>query len=308
MKTPLHILHLEDDPRDAALVQSTLQADGITCATTCVQSRDDFVAALEHGGIDLVLSDFSLPAFDGLSAVEIVRTRWPELPIILVSGSLGEERAVDSLKSGATDYVLKERLARLVPAVRRAMKEVKEHAENRRTEEKLRKTEQRLGIVFSESPLGIALVDLNGHPFHTNAALQKILGYSGEELSRMHFIDYTHPDDCAKDLELYQQLIRGARQSYQIEKRFIRKDGNVVSARLSVSAARGRRQDHPALQSPWLRILRSGASWRRSLSKRKKWRWSASLPAAWPTTLTTFSPSSLAMAICSQPGLTRKIR
>jgi len=90
MKNPLHILHLEDDPRDAALVQSTLEAEGITCATTCVQNRADFVAALERGGIDLVLSDFSLPSFDGLSAVEIVRARWPALPVILVSGSLGE--------------------------------------------------------------------------------------------------------------------------------------------------------------------------------------------------------------------------
>jgi signal transduction histidine kinase len=134
MKSPLHILHLEDDPNDAALVQSTLEADGITCATTCVQNHDDFVAALEHGGIDLILSDFSLPAFDGLSAAEIVRTKWPAIPLILVSGTLGEERAIDSLKGGATDYVLKGHLSRLVPAVRRAMHEVEERAERQRLE------------------------------------------------------------------------------------------------------------------------------------------------------------------------------
>ena len=135
MKSPLHILHLEDDPNDAALIQSTLEAGGIICATTCVQSHDDFVAALEHGGIDLILSDFSLPAFDGLSALEMVRTKWPAIPLILVSGMLGEERAIDSLKRGATDYVLKERLARLVPAVHRAMQEVEERTERRRLEE-----------------------------------------------------------------------------------------------------------------------------------------------------------------------------
>jgi PAS domain S-box-containing protein len=243
MKNPLHILHLEDDPCDAALVQSNLEAEGITCATTCVQNRDDFVAALERGGIDLVLSDFSLPAFDGLSAVEIVRARWPALPVILVSGSLGEERAIDSLKRGATDYVLKERLARLVPAVRRAMKEVQEREQNQRMEKTLRETEQRFRIIFNESPLGIALVDVDGRPSLTNEALQKILGYTGEELSRMHFTEFTHPDDCAMDQVLYEQLLRGERKSYQIEKRFIRKDGNPVCARLSVSAARdaGRR-------------------------------------------------------------------
>ena len=238
MKCPLHILHLEDDPNDAALVQATLEGEGIICATTCVQSRADFVTALEQGGIDLVLSDFSLPAFDGLSAVEIVRARWPDLPVILVSGSLGEERAIDSLKSGATDYVLKERLARLGPAVCRAMQEVEEHTESRRVEAKLRETEQRLQIVFSESPLGIALVGMDGRPLLANAALEKMLGYTGGELCQMQFIEFTHPDDCAADQALYRQLIEGARTSYQVEKRYLHKDGQVVWGRLSVSAAR----------------------------------------------------------------------
>ncbi|HEX7618576.1 MAG TPA: response regulator, partial [Verrucomicrobiae bacterium] len=134
MKSPLHILHLEDDPNDAALIQSTLEAAGIACATTCVQNHDDFVAALEHGGIDLILSDFTLPAFDGLSALKIARDKWPDLPVIMVSGTLGEERAIDSLQSGATDYVLKQRLSRLATAVRRAMQEVEERAERRRLE------------------------------------------------------------------------------------------------------------------------------------------------------------------------------
>lgn len=116
------------------MIRTALETQGITCATTCVQNRDDFVAALEHGGVDLVLSDFSLPAFDGLSAAGIVRAKWPAIPLILVSGTLGEELAIDSLKSGATDYVLKERLARLGPAVRRAMLEVEERAERGRLE------------------------------------------------------------------------------------------------------------------------------------------------------------------------------
>jgi hypothetical protein len=238
VKSPLHILHLEDDPHDAALIQSILKDEGIACTITRVEKRGDFVAALEHGGVDLVFSDFSLPAFDGLSAVEIVRARWPGLPVIVVSGSLGEERAIDSLKSGATDYVLKERLARLAPAVRRAMQEVENEATNRRTKESLRETEQQLQIIFNESPLGIALVGVDGRPILTNAALQKMLGYTGEELSRMPFTDFTHSEDCAQDVALYEQLIQGTRKSYQIEKRFLRKDGQVVLGRLSVSVAR----------------------------------------------------------------------
>jgi signal transduction histidine kinase len=134
MKSPLNILHLEDDPNDAALIQANLEAGDIHCTTTRVQNGDDFVAALERGGIDLILSDFRLPTFDGLSALKIAHTRWPDIPLIFVSGTLGEDRAVDSLKSGATDYVLKGHLTRLVPAVRRAMQDVADRMEHKKLE------------------------------------------------------------------------------------------------------------------------------------------------------------------------------
>ena len=147
MESPLHILHLEDDPTDAALVQSTLKAGGVTCATTRVQNRADFVAALERDGIDLILSDFSLPAFDGFASLKIARARCPDIPFILVSGTLGEELAIDSLKRGATDYVLKERLSRLVPAVHRAMQEVKERVERKLAEKKREEYSRKLQVL-----------------------------------------------------------------------------------------------------------------------------------------------------------------
>jgi signal transduction histidine kinase len=147
MKPPLRILHLEDDPNDAALVESTLAAEGIVCAITRVQTREKFVAALKHGGIDLILSDFSLPSFDGLAAIAIVRARWPDLPVILVSGTLGEERAIDSLKIGATDYVLKQRLTRLVPAVHRAMREVEGRVERKLAEYRREEYSRKLQVL-----------------------------------------------------------------------------------------------------------------------------------------------------------------
>jgi DNA-binding response OmpR family regulator len=113
MKSPLYILHLEDDLNDAELIQYALKADGITSTILRVQTRDDFVAALEGGGIDLILSDFDLPAFDELSAAEIVQTRWPTTPLILVSGSLEEDLTIESFKIGATDCVPKRDLSRL---------------------------------------------------------------------------------------------------------------------------------------------------------------------------------------------------
>ncbi|MDA8413214.1 MAG: SpoIIE family protein phosphatase [Desulfobacteraceae bacterium] len=143
MKTNLHILHLEDDLLDAELVRATLAGEGIDCEIALVDSREGFVEELETGAFDLVLSDFALPDFDGMGALSIVRKHYPLLPFVFVSGRLGEEAAIESLKSGATDYVLKGRLSRLAPAVRRALGEAEERAELKRAEEALRESELR---------------------------------------------------------------------------------------------------------------------------------------------------------------------
>jgi len=146
LKSPLHILHLEDEPNDAKLIKSVLETDGIACTINRVESEDEFVAALDQGGIDLILSDFSLPTFNGLAAVAIARVRCPDVPLILVSGTLGEELAIDSLKHGATDYVMKRRLSRLVPAVRRAMQEVAARADRHRLEAQFIESQKMEGI------------------------------------------------------------------------------------------------------------------------------------------------------------------
>lgn len=147
MNSPLQILHLEDDLNDATLVRSTLAAGGINCAITCVENRDSFVAALKRGGVDLILSDFSVPAFDGFSALDIARARSPEVPFILVSGTLGEELAIDSLKRGVTDYVLKHRLSRLVPAVHRALQEVQGQVERKQAEARREEYSRKLQVL-----------------------------------------------------------------------------------------------------------------------------------------------------------------
>ena len=137
MSRHLHILHLEDDPGDAELVQETLAGEGIDCEILLVATREAFVAKLEEGGIDLILVDYALPTFDGMSALAIVRGKRLDLPFIFVSGRLGEEAAIESLRNGATDYVLKNRLSRLAPAVIRALAEADERAGLRKAEQGL---------------------------------------------------------------------------------------------------------------------------------------------------------------------------
>ena len=154
MNAPLRILLLENDLADAELVQETLEADGIACELTCVEAEGEFRAALERGGFDLILADYTLPAFDGLSALKIVRQHFVDVPFIFVSGTLGEEVAIDALQMGATDYVFKTRLSRLVPAIHRAMREAWERVELRQQREKLRQLETELAHMGRVSIVG----------------------------------------------------------------------------------------------------------------------------------------------------------
>lgn len=135
--TALQFLLLEDNPLDVEVVKATLIDGGIDCNLLRVDTRIDFVTALKGDTFDLILADYTLPGFDGLSALEIACNLYPDTPFIFVSASLGEELAIETLKQGATDYVLKQRLERLVPAVNRALREAQKQRERQRAEQML---------------------------------------------------------------------------------------------------------------------------------------------------------------------------
>src|ERR1700719_2090575 len=160
MKSRLRILYLEDDPRDAELVQETLASNGIRCHVTRVDTKADFIASLEQGGFDLILADYSLPSFDGLSALKIAQQNWPDVPFIFVAGTLGEDVAIEALKIGATDYVSKTGLSRLVSSVKRALREAQERKElstERKRAEALLTGEKRLLEMIAT---GVALKEI----------------------------------------------------------------------------------------------------------------------------------------------------
>src|SRR4029077_5393369 len=129
MRNPLRILSIEDDPKDSKLIQDLLETEDIACEVTRVDTQAALLASLEQAEIDLILADYTLPSFDGISALKLATKACPAVPFIFVSGTLGEEVAIEALKFGATDYVLKTRLWRLVPSVMRALGEAKQKAE-----------------------------------------------------------------------------------------------------------------------------------------------------------------------------------
>ena len=144
LKKEIHILMLEDNPTDSELAGHTLRRGGVRFTSTRVETEDDFIRELEEHPPDLILSDYALPGFDGYAALEIAKKKVPNTPFIFVTGTMGEEVAIETLKSGATDYVLKHRLARLVPSVHRALREAQERDERRRAQEQLRESHEQL--------------------------------------------------------------------------------------------------------------------------------------------------------------------
>ena len=199
MNSPLRILHLEDNPADAMLVRDQFANDELAAEVRNVSHREEFVQALDEGQWDLVLADYRLPDFNGLEALKIVRKKFPFLPFILMSGTIGEQAAIESLKAGATDYILKQKRERLPAAVRRAVTEAAERARRQAAEEDLHRSEKEYRLLFQGNPHPMWVFDLETLAIlEVNEAATQHYGYTRDEFLRMTQADLRVPDDARR--------------------------------------------------------------------------------------------------------------
>jgi PAS domain S-box-containing protein len=228
MKFPLRILQLEDDPRDAELVQEKLALDGNACEVTRVETEADFIASLEQGGFDLILADYSLPSFDGVSALKLAQQNCPDVPFIFVSGTLGEDVAIEALKTGATDYILKTRLARLGPAVTRALRETEEKREHARAERSLQRSEAFLAEGQRISHTGSWSWDVSSGKLTWSEEHFRIFGFDPEKIepSLKLFLERVHPEDRSFLEQALDQAVK-EKKGFDLEFRVALPDGSI---------------------------------------------------------------------------------
>ena len=225
MSKPLRILHLEDDPDFAELVRTLLQQDKLEAELKRVVTRAEFEAALDSEEFDVILSDFRLPRFTGLEALAFVRKEYPDAPFILLSGTIGEHAAIDSLKAGATDYVLKHNPERLASAVRRAAQEAVERAKRRQVETELVRREKYFRTLTENSLDILCILSREGQFLYASPSIERVLGLSPEELHGTDSFLRVHPEDLALVRGTLQEAIENPDRTAKVQFRYQQKDG-----------------------------------------------------------------------------------
>ncbi len=219
------ILIVEDEALDADLLERELRESGLAFEALRVETVEGLLDALASFGPDVVLSDYNLPRLDGMTALRHVRSHAPHLPFLLVTGSLNEETAVECMKAGATDYVLKDRLKRIGPAVRAALGQKQSQEAKAAAERALRESELRYRTVVQSLKEVVFQADGEGRWTFLNPAWTEITGYSVEESLGRPFVDFVHPDDRESDLAVAIASAREGQAIHRGEFRYVHRGG-----------------------------------------------------------------------------------
>jgi len=231
MSNILRILHLEDNPNDVELVRGTIIAQGVDVEITVTDTRSNFIDALEKGNYDLILADYTLPSFDGLSALSLVREKFTLLPFIFVTGTMGEEKAVETLKKGATDYVLKHNLTRLVPSIMRALREAQEHIDRKKAQEAFKDGEKKYRTIVENINDALYIHDFMGNIIDVNENACKMLGYKREELIGANLSMIDSEENTRQLPERMKQLLD--KDSILFKGQHVRKDSSMIPVEVS---------------------------------------------------------------------------
>jgi two-component system cell cycle sensor histidine kinase/response regulator CckA len=226
--TLFKFLCLEDSAEDLQLIVEALRADGLTHEVMDARTQKEFQAALNQTRFDLIISDFSMPSYNGMAALAAAQKAQPETPFLFVSGTIGEERVVESLKSGATDYVLKTHLKRLGPAVRRALHEARERTGRRKAEDSLKESEARFRQLAENIDEVFWLTDTQkGVMLYVNPAYEKIWGRTRASLYQdpHGWLEAIHPEDRERIREAV--VTRQTKGGYDETYRIVRPDGSI---------------------------------------------------------------------------------
>ena len=208
-KKILNLLILEDNPDDAELIVKELKKEGFIVKWNRVDTEKAFKKSLADK-LDLILADYRLPKFDGMSALKLQQKLTPNIPLIIISGTIGEETAAECMKAGATDYVLKDRLSRLGPVVKRSLNEAEEHSKRKQAEETLKQIEERNRLITENTSDIITLTTFEINPIFTYISPSvKIMGYKPEDLIGKPCLDFIHPDNKKVLLSLLKEYISG---------------------------------------------------------------------------------------------------
>jgi PAS domain S-box-containing protein len=229
LKNSLRLLILEDVPTDAELVEQELRSAGIEFVSTRVDNQDSFREALDRFAPGIILSDYSLPAFDGESALSMALEKAPGVPFIFVTGALGEERAIDLIKSGATDFVLKDRLSRLPLCVKRALDEVEEKRRRRQAEQEC----ARLAAAVEQASESTMMVNSRLVIEYVNPAFELINGHPGEEVIGKTYSDLL---GAPEDEGMRDAFRQGQHWKGRLSRK--RKDGRVLELEVVISPVR----------------------------------------------------------------------
>ncbi len=227
MSAPIRVLHLEDNTADADLIRGRLLKEHPGCEVVWVSSRDEFHGALGGPRFDLILCDYNLQGYDGLAALKDAQERQPAAPVIMVTGTLDEDQAVECVKAGATDYVLKNRLQRLGAAVTRALREAAEQRERLQAQDALRQSERRLQLALEASEVSVWEFDIETGHVAVSREFGPFLGYPASEvpLRIESWEAITHPDDVKRLRTALARHYRGETPRLEVEYRIRAKDG-----------------------------------------------------------------------------------